>query len=68
MEKVFCLAKKKMILHVPFLHIRGISDFYVLQKSPKISEWISNSSHGTCMGKIVKIIDCEDDVKYQIEK
>ena len=34
----------------------GISNCFVLREFPKNPEWITNSSHGNCMGKIVKII------------
>ena len=39
--------------------------FFVLRKSPKIPELISNSIHSNCMGKIAKLILT---VQYQIEK
>ena len=37
------------------LHFHGISDFYVLRKSPKIPEWISECYYENYKGKIVKI-------------
>ena len=42
--------------------------FFYLRKCPKIPQQMFNNSHGKCMGKIVKIILTEDDVKYLIGK
>ena len=55
LKNAVCFEDDALSLHVPRNQSRGISDFYVLRKNPKISEWISECNHGKHKLEIFKI-------------